>query len=73
MKRNLLFIALLCSLTVFGQEKIPNSSTNYDEIIANYNQLSLKQLYDTANFYYNNSKNLEKVFMYCDLIIKTPV
>jgi len=47
--KKFVIIGLLCPIFLFGQENLPNSSKNYDEIIANYKQLTLKQLYDTAD------------------------
>ena len=72
MKKNSLFLAaLFCAFTDFGQESTSKQSQNKD-IIASFNNLEQKQLYDTAVYYYR--KNISDTALVCfNLIINSPV
>ena len=71
LKRTFLLLLLFFPLLANGQDILPNSSFSND-IIKNYRKLSLQQLSDTADYYYE--KNIVDTALLCySLIINTPV
>lgn len=53
MKKTILITVLLCSINIFGQEE--NKTSQNNEIISNFMRLSSQQLYDTADYYFNQN------------------
>jgi uncharacterized protein (DUF433 family) len=51
LKKNLLIIGMLVSVSVIGQNIPTNSPKNYEEIIEIYNRLTMQQINDTARYY----------------------
>ena len=51
-KKNHFILALFFSVVVFAQNPLPALSQNND-ITSRFKQLSVNQLHDTANYYYN--------------------
>ena len=68
MKKFILSISLLCSLTIFGQDI--NKTSQDNDVITNFMRLSSEQLFDTAMSYY--SRNSYDTALICyNLIINT--
>ena len=61
-------LALFCHIMVFGQDLSLNQNK---DIISKFNNLSQKQLYDTARYYYNMS--IDTVLVCFNLIVSSPV
>ena len=68
MKKTILIIGLLCSITFFGQEE--NKTSQNDDIISSFINLSNKQLIDTANYYFKRNSYDTAVVCY-NLLINT--
>jgi AraC-like DNA-binding protein/Tfp pilus assembly protein PilF len=72
MFKKLLIIVLLFPFAIFGQNSDANSSKKYSDIIANYKQLTLQQLFDTAQCYYNKNE-YDTALIYYYFIVNTPL
>jgi len=70
LKKSFLITVLLISMTVSGQNPLPNLSQN-NIVISNFIQLSPKQLLDTADYYFNKN-SIDTAFICYSLIINTP-
>lgn len=70
MKTKILIICFLCPILLFCQENQQNFLVNYDEIITNYKNLTLKQLSDTAD-YYRKNYSYDTALVYYNLIINS--
>lgn len=63
MKNIILITSLLCPIIIFGQDLNSKSSQNNDFILS-LMELKSRQIYDTANYYFNKNKYNEAAICY---------